>query len=45
MTYEKPEIAVLGDANLLIKGGSSKANQGESGTSNPIVPLDCELDD
>ena len=45
MTYEKPEIAVLGDANMLIKGGSSKSSFGESGTSNPVIPLDCELDD
>ncbi len=43
MTYEKPEVTVLGAASLLIKGGSSKSVSGEQGTLQ--IPTDCELDD
>ena len=43
MTYEKPEISVLGDATRLIQGsrtGASEPSQGDL-QGNP----DCELDD
>lgn len=42
MKYSKPEIAVLGDAALLIEG--SKANTGDDAVSK-IGVFDGELDD
>ncbi len=40
MTYEKPEVSVLGDAAHLIQSGGK--NTGDAG---PGTDLDCELDD
>ena len=41
MTYNKPEIVVLGDASRLIQG---KGATNESGVA-PGPSADCELDD
>jgi hypothetical protein len=42
MTYSKPEVAVLGEAAVLIEGnrqfGIEPVNQ-------PLSPSDCEFDD
>ena len=44
MNYSKPELAVLGDAALLIQG--SKSSKGDSHSlTEPVGPADCELDD
>ena len=41
MTYEKPEVAVLGEASRLIEG--SKSIRGENNTLQ--VPAECEFGD
>jgi len=43
MTYNKPEIEVLGDAAELIQG--SKPTFGDNGSSSNPAATDCELDD
>ena len=44
MNYRKPDLAVLGDAALLIQG--SKGSRGESGNlTEQLGPPDSELDD
>jgi hypothetical protein len=42
MQYEKPEIAVLGDAASLIQGSKNLAGDQPSGGNGAF---DCELDD
>lgn len=42
MKYEKPEVAVLGEAASLILG-NGKANDGENGLQQIVA--DCEVDD
>lgn len=44
MTYNKPEIAVLGDASLMIQG-SLKQTVPDIPTSEHFDGSDCELDD
>jgi hypothetical protein len=44
MTYNKPEVTVLGDAANLIQG--SKQQQGDAGSLTVQLRIaDCELDD
>ena len=43
MTYDKPELTVLGDATDLIKGVHAKAFQLETAGNN-CLPADCEFD-
>jgi hypothetical protein len=43
MTYNKPEIAVLGEAPRLIQGGKSIG--GDDGSLSNPGTTDCELDD
>jgi hypothetical protein len=43
MDYSKPEIAVLGDANLVIQG--SKPNRNEDGDDNNPQGSTFELED
>ncbi len=44
MTYEKPEVAVLGEA-LSLSQGSGKSISNEPNSSSLLVVSDCELDD
>lgn len=43
MEYKKPEIALLGDASLLIEG--SKQGVADPPTQEEITLQDCEMDD
>jgi hypothetical protein len=43
MNYNKPEIVVLGSANLTIQG--SRVISGDAGGDLLQGPTDCELDD
>jgi hypothetical protein len=43
MNYSKPEIAVLGDAALLVQG--SKVPAGDGGSLEAPIGADCELED
>jgi hypothetical protein len=43
MTYQKPEVAVLGDAAHLVQGSKHNSVDDGSLTSNGVT--DCELDD
>ena len=44
MTYQKPEITVLGEASDVVLGIRQKATQFESVGKN-LLPSDCEFDD
>jgi hypothetical protein len=46
MTYQKPEVTVIGDAIRVILGAVPKQQLPlETGTSIPQVASDCEFDD
>jgi len=45
MTYQKPEVAVLGDASHIIQGGIPKQTSLESDGVTPRFASDCEIDD
>ena len=44
MSYEKPEVCILGDAVLLIHGSDKEVNA-DSTTGQPAWSGDCELSD
>jgi len=43
MTYNKPEVTVLGDANVVIQG--SKTTTGDGGNPQASAPVAFELED